>query len=146
MKRTQFLNTVSGGLAAVCVSCLAAACSSNEAPTPNTPSGGNNPNPVTNAFKVNLDSELRGVNEFIARNGIILIRTAIGNTALSFLAVSSVCPHAGATVEYNNTKFSFLCAAHGSTFSSDGSLVLGPATKGLSKLLVEITGTTLTVK
>lgn len=146
MKRTQFLNTVSGGLAAVCVSCLAAACSSNEAPTPNTPSGGNNPNPVTNAFKVNLDSELRGVNEFIARNGIILIRTAIGNTALSFLAVSSVCPHAGATVEYLSTNLSFLCAAHGSTFGSDGALISGPATRGLTKLVVEIIGTTLTVK
>ncbi|MCX6194031.1 MAG: Rieske (2Fe-2S) protein [Cytophagales bacterium] len=145
MKRTQFLNTVSGGLAAVCVSCLAAACSSKDAPTPNTPSGPNS-NPGTNTFTVNLDSELKGVNEFIAKNGIILIRTATGNTALSFLAVSSVCPHAGATVEYLNTKLSFLCAAHGSTFGSDGALISGPASKGLTKLVVEIIGTTLTVK
>jgi Rieske Fe-S protein len=149
MKRAKFLHTVSGGLAAVCVSCLAAACSKDEAPSPvsaTTPTPSPGQTPVSNAFTVKLDTELRAVNDFIAKSGIILIRLATGNVASSFLAVSSVCPHAGATVEYNNTKSSFLCAAHGSNFSSDGSLVSGPATKGLTKLLVEITGTTLTVK
>jgi Rieske Fe-S protein len=147
MKRTQFLNTVTGGLAAVCVSCLAAACSKSDAPTPNsTPSTNPGQSAGSNSFTVKLDSELRAVNDFISKSGIILIRIATGNLASSFLAVSSVCPHAGATVDYNNTKSSFLCTAHGSTFSSDGSLVSGPATKGLTKLLVEISGTTLTVK
>ena len=149
MKRAKFLHTVSGGLATVCVSCLAAACSKSEAPTPisaTTPTPSPGATPVSNAFTVKLDTELRAVNDFIAKSGIILIRLATGNVASSFLAVSSVCPHAASTVEYNNTKSSFLCAAHGSTFSSDGSLVSGPATKGLTKLLVEITGTTLTVK
>jgi len=149
MKRSKFLHSVSGGLAAVCVSCLAAACSKDEAPTPNTSTTPNtNPvaNPGSNAFTVKLDSELRAVNDFISKSGIILIRIATGNVASSFLAVSSVCPHAGATVDYNNTKSSFSCAAHGSTFGSDGSLVSGPATKGLTKLIVEISGTTLTVK
>jgi Rieske Fe-S protein len=152
MKRAKFLHTVSGGLAAVCVSCLAAACSKSEGPTPisastpSTPSTNPGQTPGSNAFTVKLDSELKAVNDFISKNGIIVIRLATGNVASSFLAVSSVCPHAGATVEYNNTKSSFSCAAHGSSFSSDGSLVSGPATKGLTKLLVEITGTTLTVK
>ena len=150
MKREKFLTTVTGGLAAVCVSCLAAACSKDTAPSPSaaTSMPSTNPvtNPVSNIFTVKLDTELKAVNDFISKSGIILIRLATGNLASSFLAVSSVCPHAGATVEYNNTKSSFLCSAHGSTFGPDGSLVLGPATKGLSKLLVEITGTTLTVK
>jgi Rieske Fe-S protein len=149
MKRAKFLHTVSGGLAAVCVSCLAAACSKSEAPTPisaSTPSTSPGATPVSNAFTVKLDSELKGVNDFISKSGIILIRLATGNIASSFLAVSSVCPHAGATVEYNNTKSSFLCSAHGSAFGSDGSLVSGPATKGLTKLMIEISGTTLTVK
>ena len=153
MKRSKFLHSVSGGLAAVCVSCLAAACSKDETPTPisattpsTNPAPNPAPNPATNAFTIKLDSELRAVNDFIAKSGIILIRIATGNIASSFLAVSSVCPHAGATVDYNNTKSSFLCAAHGSVFGSDGSLVSGPATKGLTKLIVEISGTTLTVK
>ena len=142
MKRTQFLHTVTGGIAAACVSCLAAACSSSEAPTPSPP--GQVPN--SNAFTVNLNSELRGINEFISKNGIILIRLATGDVPSSFLAVSSICPHAGATVDYLSTKSSFLCLAHGSTFSSDGSLLTGPAAQGLSKLVVQIVGATLTVK
>lgn len=149
MKRSKFLHSVSGGLAAVCVSCLAAACSKDGAPTPissTTPSTNPPSNPSSNVFTVKLDSELRAVNDFIAKSGIILIRIATGNIASSFLAVSSVCPHAGATVDYNNTKSSFSCSAHGSAFGSDGSLVSGPATKGLTKLTVEISGTTLTVK
>jgi Rieske Fe-S protein len=147
MKRSKFLHSVSGGLATVVVSCLAAACAKTEAPTPNAPATPSaNPGQSSNVFTVKLDSEVKAINDFVAKSGIILIRLAAGNVASSFLAVSSVCPHAGSTVEYNNTKSSFLCSAHGSTFGSDGSLVLGPATKGLTKLLVEITGTTLTVK
>jgi Rieske Fe-S protein len=149
MRREKFLTTVTGGLAAVCVSCLTAACSKDAAPSPSaasTPITTPGTSPGSNAFTVKLDTELKAINDFISKSGIILIRLATGNVASSFLAVSSVCPHAGATVEYNNTKSSFLCSAHGSTFGPDGSLVLGPATKGLTKLLVEITGTTLTVK
>jgi Rieske Fe-S protein len=145
MKRTEFLTTVSGGLAAVCVSCLAAACSNDEDPAPSsTPAPGTSP--TSNVFTVKLDSEVRVVNDFIAKSGIILIRLATGNVPSSFLAVSAACPHASATVEYNNVKASFYCSAHGSSFGSDGSLISGPATTGLKKLIVEISGTTLTVK
>jgi len=145
MKRTEFLTTVSGGLAAVCVSCLSAACSKSEEPSPSSvPAPGTSP--TTNVFTFKLDSEVRAVNDFIAKSGIILIRLATGNVASSFLAVSSACPHASATVEYISSKASFYCSAHGSTFGSDGSLISGPATTGLKKLAVEISGTTLTVK
>ena len=103
-------------------------------------------NPVSNAFTVNLGTEIKTINEFVAKNSIIVIRQASTNLPSSFLAVSSVCPHAGSTVEFNSSKSSFLCAAHGSTFASDGAVTQGPAAKGLTKLTVEITGTTLTVK
>jgi Rieske Fe-S protein len=145
MQRTEFLRTVSGGLAATCVSCLAAACSKNEDPSPRvTPAPV--PSPTSSVFTVKLDTEVKAVNDFIAKSGIILIRLATGNVASSFLAFSSACPHASATVEYIPTKASFYCSAHGSTFGSDGSLISGPATTGLKKLVVEISGTTLTVK
>ena len=88
MKRSKFLHSVSGGLAAVCVSCLAAACSKDEAPSPvssTSPITNPAPNPGSNAFTVKLDSELRAVNDFISKNGIILIRIAAGNIASSFL-------------------------------------------------------------
>jgi Rieske Fe-S protein len=145
MNREEFLHKLSGGLAATCVACLAAACSS-ENPGPISPAIGSNPSGNTAGTTVNLDSELKNINDFVAKNATIIIRTASGNAVTSFLAFSSVCPHAGATVEYNNSTSSFLCAAHGSTFNSNGGLVQGPATKGLTKLTVEITGATLTVK
>lgn len=147
MKRKDFLSTLSGGLAVTCVSCLTLACSKEamNAPTPvSSPSTGSNPS--SNVFTVNLATELKAVNDFVAKSGIIVIRTSTNNVAASFNAFSSVCPHAGSTVEYNNSKSSFLCAAHGSTFNADGSLGLGPATRGLTKLVVDVTGTNLTVK
>lgn len=145
INRNEFLNKLSGGLAATCVACLAAACSK-ESPGPMSPVTGSNPSGNTSGATVNLDSELKNINDFVAKNSTIVIRTASGNAVSNFLAFSSVCPHAGATVEYNNSTSSFLCAAHGSTFNSNGGLVQGPATKGLTKLTVEITGSTLTVK
>ncbi len=142
MKRKEFINALSGGLAATCVSCLVAACSKEE-------SGGGNitPNPGlgVNSITINLDSELKAINDFVAKNSVIVIRKTSGNTPASFLAVSSVCPHAGATVEFKSAQSTFSCAAHGSTFAADGALTQGPATKGLTKLTVEVTGATLSV-
>jgi len=142
MKRGEFLSTIAGPVSLACVACLASACSKEES---GAPAAMNTPSP-SNGFSVNLDTELKSVNNFVAKNGIIVIRTASGNSAASFLAFSSVCPHAGATVEYNSGTSSFLCAAHGSTFSSEGALIQGPATRGLTKLDIEISGTTLRVK
>lgn len=142
MKRNEFLTTLTGSFSTVCVACMVSACSKDEngAPAPvNTP-------PTSNSgLTINLETELRAVNNFVAKNGFIAIRTASGNTAASFVAFSSVCPHAGATVEYREGSSSFLCAAHGSTFSSSGDLVQGPATRGLAKLNLEVSGTTLRI-
>lgn len=142
MKRDEFLSTLTGSFSAVCLACMASACSKEDSGAPalmNTPT-------ASNGFTVNLETELKSVNNFVAKSGFIVIRTASGNALSSFVAYSSVCPHAGATVEYNAGSSSFLCAAHGSTFSSTGALIQGPATRGLAKLDLEISGTTLRVK
>ena len=145
MKREEFLHTLTGGLAATCVACLASACSKEDMAAP-SPNGSGSSTPISSAFSVKLDTELKSINDFVARSGIIVIRQASGNTGASFLAVSSSCPHAGATVEFNNSNTTFFCAAHGSACAADGSVTQGPATRGLTKLTVEITGTTLTIK
>lgn len=143
MKRKEFLYKMSGGLAASCITCLALSCSKEEL---KVPAASSSASPVSSSISLNLSSELKSINDFIAKSGVIIIRVSSTNVAASFLAFSSVCPHAGATVEYNNSKSTFLCPAHGSTFASDGSLTQGPAPKGLTKLLVEVSGTTLTIK
>jgi cytochrome b6-f complex iron-sulfur subunit len=143
MKRNEFLTTLTGSFSVACLACLTNACSKDEN---GAPGAVNKPTTPSTGFTINLESELKAVNDFVAKSGFIVIRKAAGNAPANFLAVSSVCPHAGATVEYMNATSSFLCAAHGSTFSGTGALVQGPATQGLTKLEVEITGTTLRLK
>jgi len=142
MKRTEFLSTFTSGLSVACIACLASACSKDEMGAPAAPSNSN----ASAGSTINLDMELKSINDFVAKSGFIVIRTASGNAASSFVAFSSVCPHAGATVEYKSNSTSFLCPTHGSTFSGTGALIQGPATRGLTKLDIELSGTTLRVK
>ncbi len=53
-----------------------------------------------------------------------------------FKALSLVCPHLGCIVESSNSGFA--CPCHGSQYSRDGSLVHGPADRGLRLLQVEV--------
>lgn len=149
MERKAFINKLSGGLAFTCVACMMAACGKTDSPygtTPGTnppPTGGGNNNAL---LTVNLLSQMVAVNDFVAEKGVIVVRISTGNDVASFSAFSSACPHAGATVTYQSNSKSFNCSAHGSNFSSSGSVTNGPATTGLVKLTVEISGSTLSVK
>ncbi|MGV0836225.1 FAD-dependent oxidoreductase [Mycolicibacterium thermoresistibile] len=46
--------------------------------------------------------------------------------------VSPVCPHLGGIVNWNDADQSWECPLHGSRFAPDGSLLEGPATRGLT--------------
>lgn len=46
--------------------------------------------------------------------------------------VSPVCPHLGGIVEWNNIDHAWECPLHGSRFAPDGTLLEGPATRGLT--------------
>ncbi len=52
--------------------------------------------------------------------------------------LSSICPHMGCIVQWNNAEESWDCPCHGSRFDCDGTLLHGPATHGLKKSKVEI--------
>ena len=60
---------------------------------------------------------------------LIVVRTGTS----SFIALSSVCTHAGCTVSFDSSHSRFDCPCHGSEFSESGSVLRGPARTALKK-------------
>ncbi len=56
---------------------------------------------------------------------------AVCTVAGEIREVSAVCPHLKGIVTWNDAELSWDCPLHGSRFSSDGSVLEGPATVGL---------------
>lgn len=53
----------------------------------------------------------------------------------TFLAFDAVCPHAGCTVQYDDSARIFVCPCHGSEFNATtGAVQVGPATSGLGHI------------
>lgn len=146
MKRTEFLSTLSIGLAAACAGCLAACGKGGEAgPSGN---GGTIPPPVPPSginFNINLDTEIRSVGESKTNSGVIVVRIAAGNAVSSFTAVQVACTHEGFTIGYNSTQGNFVCPNHGSVFSPMGVVINGPATANLKKYNIAVADNILTV-
>ena len=87
------------------------------------------------------NSALKNDGGYVYNNGIIVARTTTG----SYVAVYSVCPHAGATVAFDGSSNRFHCAAHGSNFATNGTLINGPANTGLQQYKTSLTGNSLRV-
>ncbi|MES3019200.1 MAG: Rieske 2Fe-2S domain-containing protein [Bacteroidota bacterium] len=141
MKRTEFLSTLSMGLAAACTGCLASCGKGGEAnpeiKPPVPPSGIN--------FNLDLTTDIKSVGESKTTDGVIVVRIAAGNTVSSFTAVQVSCSHEGTSIQYSGTQGSFVCPNHGSMFSNAGIVTTGPATVNLKKYTIAIAGTVLTV-
>ena len=75
------------------------------------------------------------------QNGIIIARTTSGN----FIAIDSVCTHAGTTINYVVTSNSFSCPNHGAKFDSQGHVTLGPASTDLKSYQTSLSGSSLRV-
>ncbi len=132
----EFLATLGLGAAAVvCTYCLNGC----------TPTD----NPITAPTNVDFtldltapaNASLKTNGGYIYNGGVIVARTKDG----SYVAVSQTCTHAGGTVEYLPSSNRFYCPNHGSNFSTDGSVVNGPAASPLRKYNTTLTGTSLRV-
>jgi cytochrome b6-f complex iron-sulfur subunit len=137
MERRQFLGTLTGPVAAVCAVCMGA-CSKSDG-------GGGSNGGVSANFTVDLASNLLTVGSSMVQSGVIIARLASGNTTSSFTAVQVACTHEGTSINYNSSSGQFVCPNHGSTFTTSGTVTLGPATNALKKYNISINGTVMTV-
>ena len=100
----------------------------------------------TGGNKLTLDltlpaySALNNAGGYVIAQGII-----VANTSGGYIALSSECTHQGCTVSYNSASNNLPCACHGSVFSTNGSVVNGPATAALKSYSVSKTGNVLTI-
>lgn len=72
--------------------------------------------------------------------GVVVTQADAG----TYAGFSTVCPHQGCTV--NEVEGAMIvCPCHGSEFALDGSVVSGPAPRGLTPKAVTVTGGRLTL-
>ena len=133
MQRRKFISDLGFTIAAACTACLAA-CSK---------SGMNTPGNVN--FNIDLNSDLLTVGSSTVQSGVIVVRLAASNVPASFTAVQVACTHEGTPVNFNVPGDKFICPLHGSEFSTNGVVLMGPAGQNLKKFTVTINGNTLTV-
>ena len=142
MERRDFLHDISQATVAICAGSLLAACSksSDNNVQPPPPGGGGNA-----LITANLNSELASVGSSKTSVSVIVIRTATGNVADSFVALSLICTHMQCTVNYDAGASGFKCPCHGSEYNISGAVTMGPAPSSLKKYTVTVNNNTLTV-
>jgi len=140
MERRDFLNDIGQATVAICAGSLLAACSKSDNPAPGGGGGGGNA-----LITANLGSELGAIGSSKTTGSVIVIRTAAGNAAGSFVALSLICTHEQCTVNYDASANGFKCPCHGSEYNISGGVTQGPAPSSLRKYTVTVTNNVLTV-
>jgi cytochrome b6-f complex iron-sulfur subunit len=136
MDRKEFLSLLGISSAALALTYCFGGCQ----PTNNGPTA-----PTNVDFTLDLtnsaNSALKSNGGYLYHGGVIVARTVNG----SYVAVSQTCTHAGGTVVYDSNINDFYCPVHGSVFSTNGSVVSGPAPSALVKYNTSLSGTSLRV-
>jgi cytochrome b6-f complex iron-sulfur subunit len=108
------------------------------------PGGGNTPPPA--GTKINIDLTLPEYSVLNTSGGSKIVQTIlVVNTGTNYIALTSICTHEGNTVGYNSPSGSIICPAHGSQFTTTGSVVNGPAASPLQSYPISKTGNILTI-
>lgn len=134
MNREEFLKQL-GSVAVITCTCGLISCSSDSDPLPTT----------NIDFTLDLtqpqNAALNTPGGSVSANGIIVARLS----TTEFTALSRACTHAGTPVNFRSTEQDFLCPNHGSIFSTNGSVVRGPAVSALRQFNTELNGNVLRV-
>jgi cytochrome b6-f complex iron-sulfur subunit len=72
---------------------------------------------------------------------VVIARQQEGETADSFVALSSVCPHLGCSVHWESHNKRFFCPCHNGVFDASGTATEGPpaaASQSLTKFPLKV--------
>lgn len=153
MERKDFIEQVGLSGAAILIFGCMQSCSKSDGPGTNTNTGGGTGtggggnNTSTVDFTIDISKSpfdaLKNIGGFYVdpATNIIIVKT----TASEIIAVSSICTHQQASITYQANNNRFYCAAHGSVFTTTGSVTTGPATTALKKYQTTLTGTILRI-
>ena len=147
MERKDFIEQVGLSAASILIFGCMQGCSKSDSPAPAQPTGSNNNTNKAIDFTINITASpftsLSTAGGFYVdkTNNIIIARTLTNE----FLAVSSLCTHQQVTVDYQASNNRFVCSAHGSVFSSTGSVLNGPAGERLKQFKTTLTGNNLRI-
>lgn len=97
-------------------------------------------------MQVDLNLFLNNINDYVqdAARGIYVKRVAAANNPGSFTCFSLECTHSGCIVALQSNG-EFHCPCHGSKFNADGTVLAGPAARGMDRFKVSIEGNILKV-
>ena len=148
MERKDFIEKVGLSAASILIFGCMQGCSKSDSPAPTQPTGSTNNNttkPVdfTIIITANPYTSLNTAGGFYIdkTNNIIIARTLTNE----FIAVSSLCTHQQVTIDFEPSNNKFSCSAHGSVFSTTGSVLNGPAASPLKQYKTTLTGNSLRV-
>jgi Rieske Fe-S protein len=139
MERRKFFSTLGSPVLAACAVCMASCSKSSDSQATTPPPAG------SINLSIDLNSQLAAIGSSIVQNGVIITRLASVNTAASFTALQVACTHEGTAIQFEAGNNDFICPNHGSRFTTNGTVINGPATKDLKKYTIQISGNTMTI-
>lgn len=74
--------------------------------------------------------QVDGWRKTVSEKAVYITKDSSGKLSV----LSSVCPHLGCTVPWNQGKNAFFCPCHGGTYAPDGTRIAGPALRGMDTL------------
>jgi len=82
--------------------------------------------------------QVDGWREAVSRKPVYVTKGNRKGSLNGIGVLSAVCPHLGCEVPWNAAEGRFVCPCHGSQFAPDGSLLQGPALRGMDTLPIKV--------
>ncbi len=85
-----------------------------------------------------VTKQVDGWRESIAKKPVYVVKGKRQPSINGTEVLTAVCPHLGCDVPWVAAENKFHCPCHGSEFAADGSLLRGPATRGMDTLPIRV--------